>query len=79
MTAATASGAATKLTKPDPNDATASAMALSTYPYMVVKSVMMSGGEAIYSTFGYRVSAWRGYFLFDMFPKKSESFFPAST
>ena len=46
MVAANASGAATKLTSPDPKLATAPAIAVSTYPYMVVNSVMMLGGAA---------------------------------
>ena len=40
MVAASASGAATKLTSPDPKLATAVVMALSTYVYIVVNTVM---------------------------------------
>ncbi|WP_242140734.1 hypothetical protein [Sphingomonas sp. TREG-RG-20F-R18-01] len=46
MIAASAKGAATKLTSPDPKLATEVAMALSTYVYIVVKSVMMLGAAA---------------------------------
>ncbi|GAA3275277.1 hypothetical protein GCM10020258_54170 [Sphingomonas yabuuchiae] len=45
--AASASGAATKLTRPEPKVATAPAMALSTYPYMVVNNVMMLGAAML--------------------------------
>ena len=46
MIAASAKGAATKLTSPAPMLATEVAMAVSTYEYIVVNSVMMLGGPA---------------------------------
>lgn len=39
----------------------------------------MFGDEAIQSTFKARATALSRYFRFDMFPKKSESFFPAAS
>ena len=81
MTAAIAKGAATKLTSPDPKLATEAAMAVSTYEYIVAKSVMMFGEAAGITSDSDPQRSRRSdrfYFFRIVFTlKKSASSFPA--